>query len=224
MDEDERWNLCKKIGFKDPAQLHKCIMEGIRKSAGWLRSKGLIAGKLIEMGYDYTGMKKLGYTREQLVEIGYVSPEPASPPPPKEKKSFNKTDSDDVREMIGKGYDAKEIRHMGITVHHCRVAGFDARDLFRIGFRLEELKEEFSLADLKGVGFNPRELIRYFPGNQIRGVGYTPQEMRCAGFTIRDLLNFGYNENQIITAGYSINDLIKEGLSRLTKDTTHLRK
>jgi ribosomal protein L13E len=224
MDEDERWSLCQNLGFNNPMQLHKCIQDGAGKNPAWLRSKGLIAKKLIPLGYDLAGMKRLGFSREHLIELGYITPEPETPPPKIEKEKFDKTDSDDVRELINKGYDAVDLRHMGVTVHHCRVAGFEARDLFRRGFRLEELKEEYSLTDLKGVGFNPRELVRYFPGHQMRAAGFTSQEMRCAGFTIRELLNFGYNENQIITAGYSINELLKEGLSRVTKDTTHLRK
>lgn len=224
MDEDERWEMCQRLGFKDPLQLHKYIVEGAGKKTGWLRSKGFNAKKLTILGYDLPGMKRLGYSREHLVDLGYIPKEPESAPLKKETDRIDKTDSDDVRELINKGHSASELRHMGVTVHHCRVAGFDARDLYRMGYTLDELREEYNLTDLKAVGFNPRELIRFFPGNQIRSVGFTAQEMRCAGFAIRDLLNFGYNENQIITAGYSVNDLIKEGLSRLTKDTTHLRK
>jgi ribosomal protein L13E len=224
MDEDERWNLCERLGFKDPSQLHKYIVEGAGKNPGWLQSKGLIARKLTALGYDFEGMKRLGYSRENLVDLGYMPQEPDNAPLKKETDKLDKTDSDDVRDLISKGHNASELRHMGVTVHHCRIAGIDAKDLYRMGYTLDELREEYSLTDLKGVGFNPRELIRFFPGNQIRGVGFTSQEMRCAGFAIRDLLNFGYNENQIITAGYSVNDLIKEGLSRLTRDTTNLRK
>jgi len=217
-NQDDRIKICQMLGARNLLEVHKIITQGARKSSGWLLGKGITSWKLKTLGYDVKGLKKLGYKDDVLSALGYILPSKAPQAKKTEAMEMDKSEADKVRELVAKGYDANELRQRGITVHHLRMAGIDARELFRRGFRLDELRGEFTLSDLKMIGLNPRELIVFFPGSQLRKVGFTAQEMRCAGFSVRDLLNFGYNENQVIGAGYSIRDLLNEGLSPHTHE------
>jgi len=218
---DDRMEICRKVGFRELTEVHDFIVEGARKNSGWLLRKGLSKPRLRILGYDIEGLRRMGYRDPVLREIGF--PLPAEPAVKKTPEKVNIDDENDPLSLIKKGCKASDLRSHGITLRQCRVRGLDARELFRLGYDLTELRSEFSLMDLKAVGFNPRELSRFFSGPQLREAGFAAREMRFAGFSVRDLIGFGYNENQIIGAGFSVNELIREGLGRNTSDRDRLK-
>jgi len=228
---DERFKLCRKLGFRDAAHAHEIILEGAHKIPEWLISKGLNAASLANLGYDGDAMRHLGYKDTALQKLGFriakevhksapAAPSSALPP---EHAPVEGGITATLKDLIQRGCHAGELKQRGITIPHCRAAGIDARVLARLGYALHELAGVYSLAELKKTGFNPRELSRHFKGSELRDAGFSAAEMRCAGFCVRDLINFGFNENQIIGAGFSVNELLREGLSRSTRDLRKLQ-
>ena len=224
--EQERLEKCRALGFKGLIDLHKTIQEGTNRGVRWLRMKNLSAKKLQKLGYDLKGMRKLGYSDSTLEALGYDIPRQKKPETKAKKKDSPPTGAPekmDIRSLIDRGYRAGELKEMGVNLHHCRIAGLDARELMRAGYDLAELRYEYNINELQMAGFDPRELSRYFTGQQLQAAGFSAQEMRCAGFSVRDLLRFGYNENQIIAAGFSTAELLSEGLARHTSEIDKLR-
>ncbi len=225
-DLQKRQQKCLALGIGSLVKAHEIIAEGVSKGPQGLLKRGINARTLRELGYDESGLKRLGYSREALRKLGFL-PEPARPgnapvQPTAKDAPHGRTGEvnliEEARELILAGASSGEIKRRGIAIHHCRLAGASARDLYRLGYAVDELVTEFSLREIRLLGLNPREMSRYVPGNELRNLGYSASEMRCAGYSVRDLLNFGYNDNLIIAAGYSTNDLMREGLARQTSD------
>ena len=223
---EERMKTCKLLGMKDLFEVHKIITQGATKHAAWLIGKGLNSRNLHSLGYTLEAMKRLGYQDNELRKLGFLAPyeEKKTTTPTGKISVSDKSIKHNPRELVDKGYRANKLKEMGITLHHCKIAGLDPRELSRAGYDLWELREEFSLELLRAAGFNPRDLRKFYTGHQMQSAGFSAREMRCAGYSVRDLLNFGYNENHIISAGYRTADLIQAGLSRLTRDMNKLNR
>lgn len=207
-----------------------------------LEKLGYSAEAMKKLGYSDAALAALGFIKESKIIFDNIkkphpkplhNPNPANtmkpapqsadkisphPPQPPENPNAPEASKKSIRELIAEGYAANQLKQLGIVPHHCRVEGLSVGELYRIGFLLDELANEYPLADLKRIGFSAKELSRYCNGQQLRNLGFTAQDMRCSGYTVRDLINFGYNENQIIGAGFSINELVREGLSVRTVD------
>ena len=221
----ERNRLCKSLGLTNIANAHKIIVTGAHKGGGWLQGKGLNCARLESLGYNKEILKKLGYKNRDLERLGFLvktenlsspakSAEPASPGLERENTGKRM----DVRSLVNQGYRASQLKQKGINVHTCKTCGMDARELYQLDFRLDEIAREYGLRKMKAAGFLARDMARFFRGDELRMAGYSSREMRVAGFSVRDLLNFGYPPNQVIEAGFSTRELIQEGLSTHTQE------
>lgn len=235
-----REELCRSLGFRNLIELHQCVQSGVKSGATPLLQKKLNAPTLTKLGYTVQALAKLGFKPEDLRLLGFSNVTPlssstssAAPPqsPSAKPGSAPRIGGDgsdpgpvDIRALVNQGALAVDLKRRGFKAHHCKVtAGMSARELFRIGYTLDDLLEAFSPADIKAAGFNAREMSRFFSGAQLRSIGFTAFEMKVSGYTVRDLITFGYNENHIIGAGYSLNELVREGLNVRTVDRRNLR-
>jgi intracellular multiplication protein IcmE len=225
VDVEHRIQVCRSLGFGSIVEAHETIVAGAKTGPARLLQKGLNARTLASLGYDAKAMMRLGYSPAVLKLLGYAAdsagpPSPQAPrqpqPAPSHAQSAGAPPDErlDLQALVAQGHTAAQLHQMGVTVHHCRTAGLSARDLYRVGFQLDELVAHYPLAELRNVGFGPRELARSFSGAQLRTAGFAASEMRQAGYSIRDLLSFGYNENHIRTAGYSMHDLTRAGITK----------
>jgi intracellular multiplication protein IcmE len=212
--EDYRTEICESLGIKSIVEAHRIIASGVKQGVDALLRRGLNAETLTKLGYTASGMGKLGYGQPALERLGYY------PSSQKERvrAEEHKTEGEpDVKQLIASGHRAGQLREMGLTVYHCKKAGYSAIDLASLGFSLADLVSACSSTELRLAGFDAHELRNFFPGQELRGAGFNAREMRIAGYTPRDLLGFGFNENEVVTAGYSVNELVREGLSKRTK-------
>jgi len=223
-DSDPRARICRSLGIADVAKAHETILAGRAKGAEWLLARGLNAPALTQLGYTAAGMTKLGYAAAALRQLGYDVQAPEEQPPPEAVLGERIGSAASPAELIAKGYRANELRQAGLTIRHCRMADVPARDLYRLGFTVDEMVGEFSAAELRSLGLNPRDLNRFFSGPQLRKAGFSASEMRLVGYSVRELLDAGYNENHIVTAGYATRDLVKEGLTKLVRDKGKLSR
>jgi intracellular multiplication protein IcmE len=227
-ESDTREELCRTLNIESVQRAYELVLTGARKPPEWLLKRGLNAEHLKTLGYDTVGMRKMGYTPTALAQLGYNVPVPEEnvpapqnkePEKAKEKSEGPSADEGSERDpkaLIEKGYGVHELKPLGITAHHCKLAGVEPRELFRLGYTLDDLVPEFNAAELRLIGFNARELSRYFSGEQLRRIGFSAVEMHNAGYSVRDLIRFGYSENHVVTAGYSVHELASAGLSKHT--------
>jgi len=217
---DSRAALCKSLGLANEAAVYRLIVACVRKGVEGLLAKGLDVETLARLGYDRAGMKKLGCTETDLQHLGYdAGPHsephtPAAQPPAADGETFKER----LERLVAAGHRAVELKSAGFMVHHCKAAGYDARQLERLGFSLNELAAEYALHELKRAGFGILDLRGLFSGVELRGAGFTATDMRVAGYTIKQLFGFGYSENQVRTAGFTNVELAREGLTRRTID------
>jgi intracellular multiplication protein IcmE len=232
---DRRVEICRSLGIASMRELHRLVMEAAKMGIDRLLRKGLNAQTLTDLGYGAAGMKKLGFTQDELDRLGYgaspktASPESARPSAPHgAAEGAPETEAETIRReldrLIAQECRANELHQAGYTVHHCRIAGYDAREVAALGFSVSELAAEYDLPKLRRAGYGVRDLRTLFSGQELRGAGYSATEMRMAGFTVRDLLNFGYTENQVRGAGYSVKELLREGLSKQMVDKSRLHR
>lgn len=231
--EQSREELCRALGFHTLVDLHQAVQAGARQSPSTLLMKKLNAANLTRLGYSAPALVKLGYKPDDLRILGFNSvaggaqsitnapatggPKPAVPSTA-DGNGPGGAGKPDIRALVNQGSLAVDLKRRGFKAHHCKVAGLSARELYRLGFTLDDLMEAFSPAEIRAAGFNVREMSRFFSGAQLRAIGFTAPEMKIAGYSVRDLINFGFNENHIIAAGYSINELVREGLTVRTVD------
>jgi len=231
-ESDTREELCRTLNIESVQRVYELVLTGARKPPEWLLKRGLNAEHLKTLGYDTVGMRKMGYTPTALAQLGYNVPVPEEnvpapqnkePEKVKEKSEGSAAEEESERDpkaLIEKGYGVHELKLLGITAHHCKLAGVDPRELFRLGYSLDDLVPEFSAAELRLIGFNARELSRYFSGDQLRRIGFSAVEMHNAGYSVKELIRFGYSENHVVTAGYSVHELADAGLSKHTHGRT----
>lgn len=221
-----RDELCQSLGFRSLVDLHQLVQSGVKSGPAALLQKKLNAPTLTKLGYTAQALAKLGFRAEDLRLLGFSAiPATAAAPKlaatPDSDLPFHPDDPNkpDIRALVNGGALAVDLKRRGLKAHHCKVlANMSAREIFRIGYTLDDLIEAFSPTELKSSGFNAREMSRFFSGAQLRAMGFTAFEMRVSGYTVRDLITFGYNENHIIGAGFSINELVREGLNVRTVD------
>jgi len=227
-ESDTREELCRTLNIESVQRAYELVLTGASKPPEWLVKRGLNAEHLKKLGYDTVGMRKMGYSATALAQLGYNVPAPEEnvPAPQNKEPEKEKEKSEgpaaeegserDPKALIEKGYGVHELKLVGITAHHCKLAGVDPRELFRLGYTLDDLVPEFSAEELRLIGFNARELSRYFSGEQLRRIGFSSVEMHNAGYSVQDLIRFGYSENHVVTAGYSVHELVSAGLSKHT--------
>jgi intracellular multiplication protein IcmE len=216
---DERTQLCRSLGFADLSALHQFIVRAVRGDAAALRAKGLDAKALEELGYSRDGMRRLGCSEEQLERLGFGAPEVAPGRDPSGVPSAEEVgEVAHVRALLDRHTPRSQLKEMGITAQHCRIAGADVTQLLRLGFPMGELIHVYTLNELHRAGFNVRDLGTYFGDDELKAAGFSATEMRMAGRSIAQLQRLGYNDNHIRTAGYSLNELIMAGLAKQTRD------
>lgn len=233
--EHQRMELCKFLGFMSLSQVHEFICSGLRRNAEFLIQRGLNSKTLIQFGYTRQGLHRLGFSDETLHHLGFSMLESSASPPvspashpasraasassPRQSTAEEPPDiADEIRQRLSDGARAPELRQSGIMVQHCRRLGMSATELRDLGFCLEELAQICDAPELLRAQFSIRDLVRFYDGYDLRKAGCSSEEMRLAGYTVRDLINFGYSDNNIRCAGYSNAELIREGLTR----TTHI--
>jgi intracellular multiplication protein IcmE len=228
-ESDTREELCRTLNIESVQRVYELVLTGAGKPPEWLVKRGLNAEHLKNLGYDMVGMRKMGYSATALVQLGYKVPVPEENVPAPQNKEPEKAKEKsedpaaeeggerDPKALIEKGYGVHELKLLGITAHHCKLAGVEPRELFRLGYTLDDLVPEFSAPELRLIGFNARELSRYFSGDQLRRIGFSAVEMHNAGYSVQDLIRFGYSENHVVTAGYSVHELVSAGLSKYTR-------
>ena len=219
MDQElaSRLELCRKLNFESPADVHQVIVRCAKAGIGGLSRRRLRAEELRKLGYTFFEMRKLGYDDSALVDLGYRSPLLREKDKPASSEVLNE-DRKELQEMIAAGASHVELKMQGHGVHKLKSSGYSAAEIVRLGFPLSDLAKEFNATQLKHEGFDARELLRYFSGRDMRGAGFTPRQLKNEGFGIDELRSFGFNENELVGAEFSNRERLKAGLRKRTFD------
>ena len=223
MEDIQRREICKRLGLENAIKAHSIVLDGLKNGVQWLRGKRLDAEILTELGYDIHGMERIGYTKLQLREIGYIEsnnvikdtikPEIEKRTPVTSIESYGQND---IRQLLKTGLNSQQLKQKGYTARHCKDAGLDVRDLLSRGFSLNELIRIYTLGQLKSARCSARDLRGMINESDL-GKTFSAREMQSSGFSAKDLVRLNYPHNQIRTAGYSNRELTDAGLMTTTR-------
>eukprot|EP00441_Pelagodinium_beii_P014440 CAMPEP_0197658186 /NCGR_PEP_ID=MMETSP1338-20131121/45085_1 /TAXON_ID=43686 ORGANISM="Pelagodinium beii, Strain RCC1491" /NCGR_SAMPLE_ID=MMETSP1338 /ASSEMBLY_ACC=CAM_ASM_000754 /LENGTH=1276 /DNA_ID=CAMNT_0043234727 /DNA_START=72 /DNA_END=3902 /DNA_ORIENTATION=- len=168
---------------------------------------------------DIMGLKNLGYTVKDFLDVGFKATEIKGVFALWELKKagcpYEELLNSGFTDMELKGCDPKEVKRpcsvwelleAGHNHSSIKEAGFSASEMKDAGLSLKELVEaNYSVIDVKFLDYPLKELLAHyydFPAEQFKDAGYNASQLKEAGMTLASLNLAGFPRKDILSAGF----------------------
>jgi len=109
------------------------------------------------------------------------------------------------------GYDAGQLRAVGVSVAECKRIGFPLAHLRAAGCTATECKAYFSAIELKEAGYSLNELKA--GGISVMDAGFSASDCKAAGFALQDLKAERFSASELKELKFKAKDLARVGFT-----------